>query len=378
MTWTQNGDQPWSNDMLGNRSMAAIGCFVVSMAIQIARSGDKEEYFNPGDFLKHLKKEGGLTGNLVTGPAQLGPALKSFTGGNFTTASSFRQSGGGTDKSSNVKLVKTVLDAGYYPVIEISHSKSSMHFIAVDRVEGDKIYTFDPDASKTNHELYSDYKGVSINSIRVFESKTPSTHATGMSATGGNNSTEETEVEISDKDKEALNMARFRFNEEMLPGMPEERDWETDVIPPLEDYDSLEGHQQESLELWKNEVKNDKQFVVTKTARVITMALGISMLMFSLVYLITYMFDKVSFLEFSIFSYLTKGKLAVSHTGESTFFRGGGSGNPKLLNVRDLVVLQFIMIGVSVLILSGGIFAILSGIVYSIEWIQEYWTTLRS
>lgn len=191
----------------------------------------------------------------------------------------------------------------------------------------------------------------------------------------------EEEIEQSSEEtasnKESLDMAKYRFNETMIPGMPKPEEWIEGGEVELSDYDSLEDYQHEALEQWKNEVKQDKGFALTKTARVLIMALGIGILMFSLVYLITYMFDKVSFLEFSLFEYLTKGKLAVSHTGESTFFRGSNTGSPKLLNIRDLVVLQFIMIGVSVLILSGGVFYVLSGFIYGLEWLQEFWTSFR-
>ncbi|MGF2716337.1 N-acetylmuramoyl-L-alanine amidase, partial [Bacillus cereus] len=123
--------------------------------------------------------------------------------------------------------------------------------------------------------------------------------------------------------------------------------------------------------------KQEEKVDLIKYARVGLMILGIALLMFALVYLVAYVFDRVSMFEFKVFEWLTLGKLTPSATGDSTFLRNKEQQHgPKLVNIRDLVIIEFLLIGLSMLLLSGGIFYVIEVIIDFFKAMTNYISNL--
>jgi hypothetical protein len=321
-------------------TVADWGCYLVALSIQIARSGSKTE-FTPWDFIEYMhnnhymvKDDEGydsLVGNDKDG-------VSGFTNGKFRVHNPSTVNINSTSELK--KTIQAALDAGFYPIARINYGNGGYHFVAIDSINGDKITMFDPGSSST--DLLDKYGG-KVDQVRVYESDTPS------NATGGTSSSSSTS-------NEDINLAAFQWDEGKIAGMPKPRDWEEEPVP-IANYSDLTQSDKDSLEKWKDEVKNQHETDVVTIDRVLTMILGIALMLFSLVYLLAFVFDRITITEFRAMEFITKNRLSVSGTGESTFFRGMG-GYPKLINIKDLIILEVLMIGVSVLILNGMVFGI--------------------
>lgn len=141
-TWKQCG-MSWSNDSLGSSSICKIGCAATSVAIQIARSGTEVTIpnLNPGTFVAHLSAHGGFAGNGIYWDAPR------FTGlaPNFEFVDDYRFNPKSWSDVAN--KAKELIAQNYYLVITAKPSFG--HYVAIDKVEGDTIYMFDPGSKLT-------------------------------------------------------------------------------------------------------------------------------------------------------------------------------------------------------------------------------------
>lgn len=148
--WKQGGDVPWGDDRLGaSGTIRGVGCAATSVAIQIARSGVAVSVnpFNPGTFVDWMNKNNGFQGNNIVWQAVSGlaPNFQFVSRDNPVNNSSW---------SSVAKSYSDAISQGYYIIASV---KNSGHWVAIDRVDGDKIYMFDPGQSQTNvmNDVYS-------------------------------------------------------------------------------------------------------------------------------------------------------------------------------------------------------------------------------
>ena len=149
--WKQGGDVPWAGITLGpgGQTIAKAGCAATSVAIQIARSGTKIDYnklgsneFNPGTFVTWMSNNGGFTSSrIVWNTPYIGGLTPNFSYQEDYTNSS-------PTCSEVAKDYKELIEQGYYIVSCVKYNCG--HWVAVDRVEGDTIYTFDPGSTTIN------------------------------------------------------------------------------------------------------------------------------------------------------------------------------------------------------------------------------------
>ncbi len=134
--WKQY-DPAWASVPLGPSTVGKIGCAMTSVAMQIMRSGVSTTLgadFNPGTFAQALRQVGGFDsrGNINWGAvSNIAPGFK-WTG----------RVRSGVDPGTIGDLVSQ----GYYVILNV---KNGRHWVAVDRVEGNKIYMYDPGSGGT-------------------------------------------------------------------------------------------------------------------------------------------------------------------------------------------------------------------------------------
>lgn len=135
--WKQY-DPKWKSVPLGPSTVGAIGCAMTSVAIQIARSGVSTTLgadFNPGTFAQALTQVGGFDSR---GNIDWSSVTK--------IAPSFHWTGTRVYGSVSPSTIDSLIQQGYYVILNV---KNGRHWVAVDRVEGNKIYMFDPGSGGT-------------------------------------------------------------------------------------------------------------------------------------------------------------------------------------------------------------------------------------
>ena len=164
-TWLQAG-QSWSSIHLGTSSLTigSSGCLVTSISMLIARSGvptNIEGEFNPGTFVEMLNTVGGFDagGNFNwTSVSKVAP--------NFQYVSRIPVSG--KTREEKLDSIKSLLDQGYYVVIEVMGT-TGQHWVAVDTVKDGHVYMWDPATKYT--DAWSAYDSNNTSSIVYFSAK---------------------------------------------------------------------------------------------------------------------------------------------------------------------------------------------------------------
>ena len=144
-SWKQCG-MSWSNIEIGSSgsNICNIGCLLTSISIEIAKSGTQinASEFNPGVFVSHLNT---LPRAFTSGGGLYWSSVSNTTlVPNFKFVEHVSLSGSKSDKASTIKKYE---DMGYYIVIK---AKSNEHWVALDHVDGDNVYIFDPGSNITN------------------------------------------------------------------------------------------------------------------------------------------------------------------------------------------------------------------------------------
>lgn len=155
-TWKQC-DSRWGGMRIASSgsTICQVGCLITSVSIQIARSGTTLTVsdFNPGVFMQHAGFSGaGLNWNSWFSVAP-----------NFKLINDYKDYGSKAEKANKIK---SYIDQGYYVIAAV---KNEGHWVAVDRVEGEKIYIFDP--GWNYEEIFSSYAPQSVYRFLVFENE---------------------------------------------------------------------------------------------------------------------------------------------------------------------------------------------------------------
>lgn len=151
-SWKQD-DPNWKDVPIGDKTLGEIGCAATSLAILAKRSGlptTIDSNFNPGTFVKELAKVGGFEGRLLN----WGAVSKIVPGYNYA---------GGDQAKVGPSEVAAFINQGYDVILNV---KNGNHFVAIDRVEGDKIYMFD--SGSGGNEVGHTYGLNSIVGYRLF------------------------------------------------------------------------------------------------------------------------------------------------------------------------------------------------------------------
>lgn len=164
-TWKQ-GDSRWGSLIIGDKTIKRIGCLMTSVAIQIARSGvytTLGSNFDPGTFMQEHKKNGGFT------YCGSGTSKNCFVWDVTDVAPNFKYKGtiSYTSKSNFINQLIDYQNQGYYIIINIHHPGE--HHVALDHVEGNKVYIFDP--GNFGNELFStNWHGpLTVNSFSLYK-----------------------------------------------------------------------------------------------------------------------------------------------------------------------------------------------------------------
>ncbi len=161
-TWLQS-DSRWGSKTLGGSgdTMAAIGCAVTSVAMEVVHSGSKSESsFTPGTLVDYLNKNGGFDseGNLYWGAVT--GLVSDFT---FEKRAYFASQ----TKANIISELTTYINQGYYVVMSVKYDG---HWIGIDTIENGVVYMMDPAQSK-NNKLFDYYDVAGMLQVRLYKGK---------------------------------------------------------------------------------------------------------------------------------------------------------------------------------------------------------------
>lgn len=150
-TWLQSG-QSWSSIPLGGSSytISSAGCLVTSISMLIAKSGVStvvDGQFNPGTFVQKMNSVGGID---ASGNFQWYSVSKAAPSFQFVN----REYLSGKTRSEKLNVIKKLIDQGYYVVVEVM-GNTGQHWVAINSVNGENIFMYDPATKYT--DLWSRY-----------------------------------------------------------------------------------------------------------------------------------------------------------------------------------------------------------------------------
>ncbi len=158
---------PWSSIPLGVKgdNIGTIGCYVTSLAIQIARSGAQTTIsnFNPGTFVNEIKKTPGAfsDGGGLNWAGE--NSISNFVPGFKIVASHVAL---GRTKEEQISTIQKYIDEGYYVTLNLDYGR---HWVAVMGTSKDNIQMQDPGRNEKN--VYDVYPPSSIVKINVYSIK---------------------------------------------------------------------------------------------------------------------------------------------------------------------------------------------------------------
>lgn len=162
-TWLQSG-QSWSGIQLGTSShtISSAGCLVTSISMLIAKSGVPTNVngpFNPGTFVQKMNSVGGIDGN---GNFQWYKVSEAAP--NFQFVSKVYVSG--KTREEKLKVINDLVAQGYYVVVEVM-GNTGQHWVAIDSVNGENIFMYDPATKYT--DLWSRYNYNNTSAVAYFK-----------------------------------------------------------------------------------------------------------------------------------------------------------------------------------------------------------------
>ena len=166
--WKQYNES-WSNVPIGasGKNIRQIGCLATSISMLVAKSGVistspdspfSESDFNPGTFVQTLNDNNGFTSGGALNWYSVTNILPNFKFVGKTTLS-------GMGKSDKLDTISSQLEKGYYCTVEVKGS-TGQHWVAVDRVEGNTIYMYDPASTAT--DMWNQYNWSNTSDMGCF------------------------------------------------------------------------------------------------------------------------------------------------------------------------------------------------------------------
>ncbi|MCP1125730.1 hypothetical protein CN326_04085 [Bacillus sp. AFS018417] len=157
--------------------------------------------------------------------------------------------------------------------------------------------------------------------------------------------------------------------------MPKERNWEEDKVE-FAKKDDLNQSEKNSLEKWKKESETSLSETTINALRIGVSVLGILILIYSLFFLLAFTFDRITVTEWKAMPTITKDRLFVVEDKEDSTFNQKSYGQPKGISIADLVKIEFLLIGLSICLLNGWIYAIITAIIQGANSVQSYFSQL--
>lgn len=151
--WKQCSNE-WGNKVIRKDTMCSVGCYVTSIAIQIARSGTQItiDNFNPYSIVENA--------TFTDNDDLINPNFSKYAP-NFIQENTIYTSG--WDKDSVIDRVSKEISKGKYPILYVDNH----HFVAATGTNKTIIFMLDPASDNTN--LYSSY--TSVTQIQIFSKK---------------------------------------------------------------------------------------------------------------------------------------------------------------------------------------------------------------
>ncbi len=141
--WLQ-ADSQWSGIYIGDKTIGEVGCAATSVSMLIVHGGLKDESnFDPGTFVKAMKKENGFSNNSI------------YWGKVSSVVSGFEYAGQVTlsgEKESKIGKINSYYQQGYYMVVSVNNSG---HWVAVRNASSASVTMMDP--ASTDTDLYGTY-----------------------------------------------------------------------------------------------------------------------------------------------------------------------------------------------------------------------------
>lgn len=144
-------DSQWGSTKLGSKTICEIGCLATSVSIQIARSGTQimVDNFNPGTFVSTISQHNGFDSKnnfnwSENSWVSIAPNFK-------LVQSNISLSG---NRVSKANQIAEQIQKGYFPIVSV---KNDGHWVAIDYVDGDNVYVFDPASGNTTGQLWPYY-----------------------------------------------------------------------------------------------------------------------------------------------------------------------------------------------------------------------------
>ncbi|PHE64111.1 N-acetylmuramoyl-L-alanine amidase [Bacillus toyonensis] len=167
----------------------------------------------------------------------------------------------------------------------------------------------------------------------------------------------------------------FTFSEKDIKGMPKERNWEEDKVE-IKDGKDFQAVEKESINKWKDESNTALSETMINIFRVSIQVIGVIIVIYSLFFLIAYVFDRTTITEWKAIPVLTKNRLfAVEYKEESTFHKRQ-TDQPKGIATSDVIKIEALLILTAICILNGWVYAIISQIIRYANAIQSYMSSL--
>lgn len=170
---TQNGEYAkwkqyegdWVNVTLGNsgKTIKQIGCLVTSLAIQVAKSGTPTNIsdFNPGTFVQALSANGAFgDGGALLSYDSVSKIAPGFKYQSYVDVK-------GMSRDAKFETIKNIVNSqGVYAVAEVK-GDTGQHWVAIDRIDGDKIIMMDPGSSAT--DMWAQYNWANTSRIVYYK-----------------------------------------------------------------------------------------------------------------------------------------------------------------------------------------------------------------
>lgn len=161
-TWKQ-GDSRWASLHLGRSpyTMGGYGCAVTSLAALLVHAGNfTDSDFDPGVFCRLMGQYDGFgsSGDIIWWKVS-----KIAPGFSFKETYYFEKAASNEEKFAKIK---SLYKEGYYLIIDV---KDSGHWVAIDRIENDTIYSIDPGGNR-NPDVFKQYDPKGTTCIKIFKS----------------------------------------------------------------------------------------------------------------------------------------------------------------------------------------------------------------
>lgn len=157
-------DPRWGSINIGSDTLSHSGCLVTSIAIQFARSGTVNiPAFDPGIFANELTKHGGFSPSGALYWAPLRTTINNLSNGRFVAANLDVYLSGTRD--NKISTLQQYLNSGYLLVLGVKHEG---HWVAVNKIENNKVYIFDPGDSYVT-EVSQKYSWEGVTKVQLYQ-----------------------------------------------------------------------------------------------------------------------------------------------------------------------------------------------------------------